>query len=77
MKDLKYYAKKSINNKGTISLECNLTLDVDDEKFQAYEVSIGCRDLLFYCDKGVLVYVVDTYGERIAVELFEIERDNP
>lgn len=74
MKDLNYYAGKAIYAKKSEALECNITLIVDGEKFHAYEVSIASRDLLFFCDKGTLNYLVDTYGDRIAIELFNVER---
>lgn len=75
MKDLSYYAKMSIGLKMNVSLECDLTLEVDGEKFSAYEVSVSNQDLLFFSEKGTLNYLVDTYGDRFAVELFNIERD--
>ena len=75
MKDLKYYAEMSIGLNHSTSIECNLCLDVDGEKFHAYEVSVANRDLLFFCDKGTLNYLVDTYGDRIVIELFAVEKD--
>lgn len=75
MKDLKYYAAMSIGSKGTKAIECDLTLEVDGEEFHAYEVSVSNRDLLFFCDKGTANYLVDTYGEKIVIELFNWERD--
>lgn len=76
MKDLRYYAELSLKNKPSKSIECDLTLDVDGEKFRAYEVSIANQDLLFLTEKGTLNYLVDDYGNgKIMVELFNIERD--
>lgn len=76
MKDLRYYAEKSIKAKSNKSVPCNLTLEVDGEEFKAYEVSISNQDLLFFTEKGTLNYLVDNYGNgKIMVELFNIERD--
>lgn len=75
MKDLKYYAQKSLTAKKSRSLECNLTLEVDGEKFRAYEVSIANQDLLFFTEKGTLNYVVDNYNGDARPELFNMVRD--
>lgn len=82
MKDLKYYAQKSINSNGQKEIECGITLQVEGEKFHAYTVSIAHQDLLFYCDKGTLNYLVDSIEDRITgkrevlgIELFNVERD--
>jgi hypothetical protein len=75
MKDLKYYAEKSLNANETRSFDCfGLILEVDGEKFNAYEVSVTHCDLLFFTDKGSLNYVVDNYGGRAVVELFNVDR---
>jgi hypothetical protein len=74
MKDLQYYAKKSLTGTGR-SLECDITLDVDGEAFRAYEVYVGKQDLLFLTEKGTLTYLVDRYGDRLTVELFEVNKD--
>jgi uncharacterized membrane protein len=79
-KDLNYYAQKSLNPRTTKALECDLALDVDGERFHAYEVSISNQDLLFFCDKGTLNYVVDSRRglngpELMGIELFNVERD--
>jgi hypothetical protein len=83
MKDIKYYAELSIGLKESVSLDCNLILEVNDQKFHAYEVSVATGDLLFFCDEGTANYVVDTYEDRItgktevlAIELFNWESDN-
>jgi hypothetical protein len=75
-KDLRYYAQKALTAKKSRSIQCDLALEVDGDTFKAYEVSIANRDLLFYCDKGTANYVVDTYGDRVTVELFDWEKDS-
>ena len=75
MRDLKYYAQKSLTAKKSRSLECDVTLEADGEKFHAYEVSIANQDLLFFTDKGTLNYLVDNYGGDARAELFNVERD--
>ena len=75
MKDLNYYAQKSVNAKNSRCLECDLTLSVEGEKFHAYEVSVSNCDLLFFCDKGTLNYVIDTYGDKVVIELYNVDKD--
>ena len=75
MKDLSYYANLAATCTKPRTIECNLTLQVDDEKFHAYEVSIANCDLLFYCDKGTANYVVDTYGNQTFCELYDWEKE--
>lgn len=75
MRQLDYYIEKSLSEKNTRSLECDLTLRTDDTKYHAYEVSIAHRDLLFYTDKGTLNYVIDSYGDRHTAELYSIDSD--
>lgn len=75
MKDLNYYAQKSLTATKSRTLECNLTLGVDGEKFHAYEVSVASQDLLFFCDKGTVNYLVDNYNGKLVIELFNWEKD--
>lgn len=77
MSDLKTFALKSINMGGDIQLvkRCNTLLDVDGERWLAHEVSIVSQELLFFCDKGTAVYMVDNYGGRPVVELFDWEKE--
>lgn len=75
-KTLRDYAVKSTQIKTPKSLPCNISLQVDGEKWNAYEVSISHCDLLFYCDKGTANYIVDTiHGQVLGIELFNWERD--
>ncbi len=75
MRNLQYYIEKSLTEKNTKSLECDLTLAIDGIKYHAYEVSIAHRDLLFYTDKGTLNYVIDSYGDSHTAELYSIDSD--
>lgn len=64
----------SVKHKGQNKyLPCDISLDVDGKTYNAYEVSIHTRDLLFFTDKGTLNYVVDSYGDRNTVELVSID----
>lgn len=74
MKDLMYYAHMSVSLKHDTTLECSLILDVTGDKFHAYEVSVANRDLLFFCNEGTANYVVDTYGDKVVVVLFNWEK---
>lgn len=55
-------------------LDCNIVLVEDDIEFKAYTCSIAHRELMFYCDKGCLVYVVDTIGKDYLV-CYDIQLD--
>jgi hypothetical protein len=68
--------KRSMNK--SINTEyhcCDIELREENESFKAYEVAISYRDLLFYCDKGILNYDVNTFGDKTSLMLFNIERD--
>lgn len=68
--------KRSLNkNINTEYHCCNIDLKEEGETFKAHEVSIAYRDLLFYCDKGVLNYDVNTFGDKTSLLLFNLERD--
>ena len=63
-------------------IEISLTHSVENEYYdceidinghKAHEVSICNRDLLFFTDKGTLNYLVDSYGSRHSIELFNNE----
>lgn len=75
MRDLPHYAALSLSAKTAKSYECNILLEVDGEKFRAYEVSVAHQDLLFFTEKGTVNYVVDNYSGRPVIELFSVERD--
>ena len=60
---------KSVTTRDITSHECDISLNVNGETWQAYEVSIATRDIMFSCDKGQVVYLVDTLcsGENVGV----------
>jgi len=41
----------------------DISLIIDGETWQAYEVSISNRDLLFFTDKGMATYLIDSYSD--------------
>jgi len=57
--------------KGTKEIDVNMTLDINGQRWKAYQVYVAHRDLLFLCDKGTATYLVDSYGERHTAELFD------
>jgi hypothetical protein len=56
-------------------IDCFLSNIIEGEtNWHAYTAHISNREILLYCDKGTLSYVVDTYGDRRVVELIDWER---
>ena len=66
----------SVKHKGQNKYSpCDLSLEVDGKTYNAYEVSICNRDLLFFSDKGTLNYVIDSYGDRHVAELYQLDEE--
>lgn len=64
----------SIGHEGDcIELDCSFTIQDDDQTFEVYSVSVSNQDILLYSNKACLNYVVDLYGNRPVLELFNIE----
>jgi hypothetical protein len=55
-------------------LKIHLEIEVQGDIWRVYEAVVSYRDILFFCDKGSATYLVDTYGARNTVELFDWER---
>lgn len=67
----------SVKHKGdSKSKECKIDLEIEGETWQAYDVSISSRDLLFFTDKGTVTYLVDSYGDRHSAILHDWNSDN-
>ena len=56
-------------------LDCNITLSVNGEYWEAYSVSVSHRDLLFYTDQGTVTYLIDSYPHGDYAVLHDYERD--
>ena len=72
---LKECVDAAVGEKYRGEYDCKLILGEDDQKFEAYTVHIGTRELLFYCKNAILTYFVDSYGDRNTVECQSIELD--
>lgn len=55
--------------------ECSVTLTIDGKHHKAYAVTIGYRELLFYCDDLTANYDVNTFGGHHTALLFEVNPD--
>lgn len=55
--------------------DASFTVVIDEVDHYCHTVSIAKRDILCYLEDGVANYLVDTYGDRMAIELFELELD--
>lgn len=62
------------NNPRTFTLE-DFPLNIEGNVWKAYEVSVSHRDLFFYCDKGTVTYLVDTYGDKHSAVLHDWYQD--
>lgn len=60
-------------NKEGQSYDCNIVLKEEGKKFNAHSVSIYKRDVLFFCDKGCINYVIDTIGFNNYLNLINID----
>jgi hypothetical protein len=52
---------------------CDIKIKEEGRTYHAHEVSICNRDLLFFCDKGAINYVINSYGDAHYLELINIE----
>ena len=73
---------KAINNLDMaidISIHCNesvyynadFKLNIENEEWTCYGVSIATRDILCFCKEGSATLLVDTYGKRSAAMLHD------
>lgn len=53
----------------------SLKFEVEGKTWNAYEVTVSNRDILFFCKQGTVTYLVDSYGTRNVAELFDWEED--
>ena len=56
-------------------IDCDITLSVNGEYWNAYSVSVSYRDLLFYTDQGIVTYLIDSYPHGDYAVLHDWERD--
>lgn len=71
---LQDWADLSLNRKCALEYEFSLPLVVENETWQAYEVSVSHCELLFFTDKGTVTYLVDNYSGCAVPELYDWER---
>lgn len=64
----------SLKPKNAGAMPANFSIEVENDTWDIYEVSISHRDILCLSDKGVATFLVDTYGNRSVAELFDWER---
>ena len=64
----------AVNGSKQRSFNLSLSIDVDGETWTAYGAEVSHRDILLFCKQGTATFVVDSYGDRNVVELFDWER---
>jgi hypothetical protein len=76
IKSLDQAVKKSLKAKNSKEYNSEFTIQVEGMAWNCYAVSISYRDVLCYCDKGTATFLVDTYGNKHTVELFDWNEDS-
>ena len=66
----------SVTIQDPLNVVCEIPLNIEGETWLAYECDVSYRDLLFHCDKGVVTYLVDSYGDKHIAVLHDWESDN-
>ncbi len=61
----------AITTKSQKSFNISLPLKIRGETWQSYGAEVTYRDILFFCKQGTATYLVDSYGDRNTVELFD------
>lgn len=60
----------------SISIECAIDLEIDANKYAAYEVIVGSRELTFYFEEGYASYDVNNISGNDTIVLNDYELDN-
>ncbi len=56
-------------------IDVNFSVQVEGDTWQAYTACISHRDILLFTDKGTCTFLVDSYGTKNTVELFDWNRE--
>ena len=56
---------------GLIVVDLDLHIDALGKSHHVYQASIVYREIVLYSDNGVLIYLVDSYGDRHVIELID------
>lgn len=72
---LELIQKAKGHNAESEEIDCDITLSVNGEYWEAYSVSVSHRDLLFYTDQGTVTYLIDSYSHGDYAVLHDYERD--
>lgn len=75
IKNLSEAVELSLKVKNQIEKSCDFSILVQDETWKVYDLSIVSREILCFCDKGTATFLVDSYGQRSVVELYDWEKD--
>jgi len=65
----------AVHSNSTKEFSTILYLKINGETWQTYGAVVSHRDILFYCKQGTATYLVDSYGDRHVVELFDWDKD--
>ena len=75
IKSLRQAVELSIDFKDSKELDAAMPIVVNGERWNCYTIAMGHREFTCYCTEGTATFVVDTYGDRYIVELFDWEKD--
>jgi len=74
LKSLNDCVDESLTHKGENEyFACDFIASEENESFKVDEASICNRDILLFSDKATLNYLVDIYGDKTTIELFNID----
>lgn len=66
----------AVKTKTQKSFNVKLPIQIDGETWTTYGAEVSHRDILFFCKQGTATFLVDSYGEKNTVELFDWSKDN-
>lgn len=75
IKSLSEAVELSLKVKRQVEKSCDFSILVQGENWRVYDLSIVSREIFCFCDKGTATFLVDSYGQRSVVELFDWEKD--
>jgi predicted NAD-dependent protein-ADP-ribosyltransferase YbiA (DUF1768 family) len=65
----------AVNASEQREFDVSLSIKIEGETWKAYTAYVSHRDILLFCDKGTVTYLVDSYGDRHTAELFNWNKE--
>lgn len=61
----------SIDADESTEYDVDLLIKVNGQLWHAHTACVAHRDILLLCDKGTATFLVDSYGDKNTVDLFD------